>query len=133
TIVQQLDHWKAKGNFAAAETVAELIRPPARLLVAQHRQADHRPPIPIIQPIVVNVHPLCKDLLALALHLDMHQDPDLLAVFQPYLEQFVRQPLAQFSLPDHLLEFLVKRLITPVPIDEHVDFGEKERQKSWEK
>ena len=88
-VIDELDHRKPNRHLAAPIIVHEVIRPPTRLKVAQNRQAHDRAMVQVINPVAVHEHSLCKSSVALALHLDVNQQPGFLAVFAPDFEKLV--------------------------------------------
>ncbi|NJM07244.1 hypothetical protein HC891_15200 [Candidatus Gracilibacteria bacterium] len=50
-----------------------MLGQPLLIFVAQNRQADNRHPHTIKEPRVITEHTLGKDIVVLALDLDMHQ------------------------------------------------------------
>ncbi len=76
-VIDQLDHREPNADLAAPVIVPKVVRTPARLLVAQDRQADHLAVVPVENPVVVHVHALRECLFSLPLHFDMNEQPSL--------------------------------------------------------
>jgi hypothetical protein len=96
------------------------------LFVTQDRQADNGPTVQVVNPVVVDEHAFGESAFAPTLDFDVNEQPGLLAVVAPDLEQLVSQPSTDAGLADDLLEFLVEALVAAAPVDAGVSFGEAE-------
>ena len=102
SVIQQLYDRKLKFGPYSPTLVAKAIRPPTGIVVAQYRETGHFPIILIENAAVVNIHPPGKFWILRSLHLDVDQNPLLLAAFQPDFDQSIDEPLADSPLPHDL-------------------------------
>ena len=131
-VVQQFHHRESYPDTQAPTGVAETVRSPAGVVVAQDRQAHHLPIIPVEQSVVVGVHSPGKAGSSGGLHLDVDQDPLLLAAVEPHLDEVVHPSPPQFRLADDLPEFLVQGLAAAAPVDLGMGVGKEQGQKRLE-
>ena len=66
-VVKQFGNGKVEAHGATEPAIPELIGPPAWFFIAHHGQAGYRPPIPVVDPVVVDKHPLGEREIALVL------------------------------------------------------------------
>ena len=71
-VVQQLNDWKAKLKCAVPQRVSIARWPPRRAVIAEDSQTNDWLPVAVVDPVVVDIHPLGKADFVLALHFDMH-------------------------------------------------------------
>ena len=88
-VVQQLDNRELGAGAEAPAGILIPVGPPGRVVVGQDRQADHLAAVAVEDPMVIDVHPLGEVVLLPALHLDVDQQPLLLAALEPDLDQLV--------------------------------------------
>ncbi len=86
----------------------------------------------IVEPVIVDVHPLGEARVVVALDFDVGEHVLLLAVAPPDFHQLVGDALAELGVADDLLQLLVLALVAPGPVDAAVGFGEEEGQEVGE-
>ena len=81
------------------------------------------------QAVVVDVYASGQLGVIVALHFDVEQDPEGVAVDQPDFGDFVCPTTTYFGFGHQLLQFFVEKFDGFCPIDAGVKFGEEEFQK----
>ena len=72
-------------------------------LIAQHSQAGDLAVVAVKQAIIIDVQPLGKRLLMLALYLDVHQHPCFCAIVALDLNELIGTTFTQFCVMRDLL------------------------------
>ena len=106
--IEHFHHGIAERHRAAPIIVRIGTRPPRRLFVGEHRQADDRLLVAIDRAGVVGEHAAREVLLEAPLHVHMDQHPLLRAVVAPHARQHIHRPPSLAPLSRDRLEFLVE-------------------------
>ncbi len=133
TEIDQFDDRKPNPDLRTPIIVPEVVRPPGRMLVAQHSQARDLVAVAVVNPVTVHVHSLREGLLPLSLNFDVNQQPGLPAAVAPDLEKLVSEPLPHTRVADDLLELLVEALVPAGPVNAGVNFRKTKREERFEK
>ncbi len=81
---------------------------------------------------VVVEHPPRELFFVRTLNLDVNEQPALPAVFEPDLEEHVRDLLSKASAADDLLKLLVECFVTACPVHIGIDLREEEGEEPLE-
>ena len=84
------------------------------------------------QAVVVGVHSPRKVPFPGGLHLDVDQNPLLLAAAEPHLDEAVHPSFPKFRLAHNLSQFLVQGLVSATPVDLGMGLGTEQGQKRFE-
>ena len=106
-----------------------MVRSPGRILIGQNSETRHLPVESVKYAVVVSVHAPGKIYITLALHLDMHKYPLLVTVCSVKPHQLINVFATESRLPDHLLQFLVKKDISAAPVHIGCNVRKKEPDK----
>jgi hypothetical protein len=100
-----------------------------RIFVGQYGQAGNLTIIAVEEAVIIDVHPPWEKDLNLPLHLNMDEDPDLVAIFAPDPHQFIDATVACLGVTDDLLQLLVEEFMWTPPIHISLDMRKEEREK----
>ena len=74
---------------------------PMGMLIGQHRHAGYRAAVAVINPVIVDKHPLGKFSLPGSLYFDMDINPFFVAIEQYHPNQFIDKTLTQLCVLRH--------------------------------
>ena len=103
-VMQELDGRKFEAAAASRQVTGdERLGMKATTLVTENRQRHHRTTVQVIDPVIVDEHPLGKTRFRLRLDFDMDQDLERITGIRPNPEQLVRPSAADFRFRVDLL------------------------------
>jgi hypothetical protein len=124
--VEQLGGAERQSHFAPEQRRLVPVGAPVGPIVSQDREAHDRPAVAIVDPVVVDVHPLGELGLRLCLDLDVDRDPRRATVEQVDLRQAIREAPPDPRVPRDLSELGVEELVAPCPVDRCLEVGREQ-------